>query len=141
MTLLEESLTRSVVCGFYASYNRLGYGFLENICVGGLHIELQKRGHKVERECPIAVYYDGIIIGSYRVDLLVDSKLIVEVKSEPVLTGIHVRQLRNYLACTPYEVGLLLGYGLKPQYKRIIHTVDRKKLHPVGSVAVSVRSV
>ena len=141
MKLLEEDLTRSVLGGFYESYNRLGYGFLENICVGGLQIELLKRGHRVERECPIAVYYDGIIIGSYRADLVVDNKVIIEVKSVPVLTAVHVRQLRNYLSCTPYEVGLLLGYGLKPQYKRIIHTLDRKRLQAGESVAVSVKSV
>ena len=138
MKLFEEGLTRSVLGGFYESYSRLGYGFLENICVGGLQIELQKRGQTVERECPIAVYYDGIIIGSYRVDLLVDNKLIIEVKSTPALSEVHVRQLRNDLTCSQYEIGLLFGYGIKPQHKRIIHTVDRKKLVPIQSVAVSV---
>lgn len=127
MALFMEGLTRSVLGGFYDSYNKLGYGFVENVCVGALTIELQKRGHRIEREVPIAVSYDGIIIGTFRADVVVDGKLIVEVKAEPCLTGIHERQLRNYLSCSDFELGLLLGYGLKPQFKRIIHTRERKE--------------
>jgi len=126
MALIEEETTRSVIGGFFTSYNKLGYGFLENVCIGGLVIELQRRGHKVEREVPIAVYYDGIIIGSFRADLVVDNKLIVEVKAEPALMGVHERQLRNYLAATQFEVGIILVYGVKPQFKRLIHTHDLK---------------
>lgn len=55
MTLIEQALARSVLGAFYPSYNKLGYGFLENVCVGALVIELEKRGHRVEREVPIAV--------------------------------------------------------------------------------------
>lgn len=128
MNLIEEELTRSVLGAFYDSYNKLGYGFLENVCVGALVIELEKRGHRVEREVPIAVYYEGVIIGSFRADLVVDNKLIVEVKAEPQLTGIHERQLRNYLAGSIYEVGLLLGYGPRPEHRRVIHTQDRKNI-------------
>lgn len=128
MVLIEEALTHSVLGGFYDSYNKLGYGFLENVCVGALVIELERRGHRVEREVPIAVYYEGVIIGSFRADLVVDNTLIVEVKAEPALTGLHERQLRNYLAGSVYEVGLLLGYGPKPEHRRVIHTRDRKNL-------------
>ena len=109
--MIEEHLTRSVLGAFYASYNKLGYGFVENVCVGGLMIELQRRGHKTEREVPIAVYYDGVIVGTYRIDLVVDGTLLIEVKAEAKLTTIHERQLRNYLCCTEYEVGLVLSYG------------------------------
>ena len=130
MPLLHEETTRSIIGGFYNSYNKLGYGFLENVCVGALWIELEKRGHRVEREVPVPVYYDGIIVGTYRADLVVDGKVIVEVKSEAALTGIHVRQLRNYLAGTEFEVGLVVVFGLEPRFKRIIHTNDRKKLQP-----------
>ena len=130
MTLIEEALTRSVLGAFYASYNKLGYGFLENVCVGAMVVELEKRGHRVESEVPIAVYYEGIIVGSFRADLVVDNTLIVEVKSEPLLTLFHERQLQNYLAGSVYEIGLLLGYGLKPEFRRLIHTTDRKAIPP-----------
>ncbi|MEX2180368.1 MAG: GxxExxY protein [Gemmatimonadaceae bacterium] len=126
MPLLLEELTRSVIGRFYAVYDRLGYGLLENPYVGALEIELKKAGHEVAREMPIAVRYEGVVVGSYRIDLLVDRQLLVEVKAEPCLTGIHERQLRNYLACSDCEVGLVLCFGIQPQFKRFIHTQDRK---------------
>lgn len=129
--LFEEELTRSVIGAFYDSYNKLGYGFLETVCVGALAIELRRRRHSAEREVPIPVYYEGEIIGAYKADLIVDGKLLVEVKAEPTITGIHERQLRNYLAATTYEIGIILAYGLEPKHKRMIHTRNLKRsLHP-----------
>jgi GxxExxY protein len=125
--LFEEELTRSVIGAFYVSYNKLGYGFLETVCVSALAIELRRRCHSAEREVPIPVHYDGEIIGAYKADLVVDGKLIVEVKAEPTVTGIHERQLRNYLAATTYEIGIILAYGLEPKHKRMIHTRNLKK--------------
>lgn len=125
--LVEEALTRSVLGAFFESYGKLGFGFSETVCVAALVIELEKRGHRVEREVPIIVFYDGRVIGTYRADLVVDGRLLVEVKAEACLTGVHARQLRNYLASTQFQVGLILCYGLKPQHKRMIHTRDRKR--------------
>lgn len=127
MQLLDEGLTRSVIGAFYDSYNKLGYGFYESIYVGGLRKELARRGHRVELEWPIAVYYDDEIIGAFKADVVVDNRLLLEVKAEPDITGLHQRQLRNYLACTDFELGLILCYGLEPKFKRLIHTRDLKK--------------
>lgn len=126
MRLIEEDLTRSVIGAFYTSYNKLGYGFLEKVYVGALVIELRKRGHRVEAEVPIPVYYDGEIIGAYRVDLVIDGKLLVEVKAEERLSGVHERVLLNYLCCSTFEVGLVLSYGLEPEFKRVVHGRERK---------------
>jgi GxxExxY protein len=123
---LEENLSRSVIGGFFDSYNKLGYGFSEHVCIGALCVELRYRGHRADREVAIPVHYDGEIIGSYRADLVIDNKLLVETKAEPQITVVHEKQLRNYLACTTFELGLLLCYGVKPQFKRMIHTLDRK---------------
>ena len=131
MVLIEEGLTRSVVGAFYAAYHKLGYGFLENVYVGGLVIELERRGHKVLREIPIPVEYDGIVVGTYKPDLLVDDRLVIEVKAESALTGLHERQLRNYLRCSKLEVGLILVFGIKPQFKRQVFTQEFKKLNYV----------
>ena len=128
MPLLLQNLTRSVIGGFYDSYNKLGYGFHESVCLGGLCVELKRRNHSVEREVPIPVHYDGEIIGAYRADLVVDGELLVEVKATPGIDGVHERQLRNYLACTTFEVGLILCYGLEPRHKRMIHTRNLKKM-------------
>lgn len=131
MVLIDEGLTRSAVGAFYAVYNNLGYGFLENVYVGGLVIELERRGHRVQREVMIPVEYNGIVVGTYKADLIVDGRLVLEVKAEPALTGIHERQLRNYLRCTKLEVGLVLVFGIEPQFKRQIYTQDFKKLNYV----------
>ena len=128
MALLEEGITRSIIGAFYDSYNKLGYGFYESVYVGGLRKELLRRGHRVEVETPIAVYYDdGDIIGAFKADALVDGKVLIEVKAEPDLSGVHERQLRNYIACTDCEVGIILCYGLEPRFKRLIHTRNLKK--------------
>ena len=124
--LVEEALTRSVLGAFFESYGKLGYGFSEKVCIAGLVVELERRGHRVERERRINVHYDGRVIGTYSADLVVDDRLLVEVKAEACITGVHARQLRNYLASTRFQLGLILCYGLKPQFKRMIHTLDRK---------------
>jgi GxxExxY protein len=136
VVLIEEALTGSAIGAFYAVYNKLGYGFLENVYVGGLVIELQRRGHRVQREVPIAVEYDGVVVGTYKVDLLVDDRLVIEVKAEAALNGVHERQLRNYLRCTKLEIGLLLVFGVKPEFKRHIHTNDFKPVIPPASVSI-----
>ena len=103
-----------------------GYGLLESAYVGALEIELRKAGLRVDREVPVAVEYDGAVVGTYRVDLLVEKKLIIEVKAGPAILDIHERQVRNYLKCSDLEVALLFLFGPKPQFRRFIHTNDRK---------------
>jgi GxxExxY protein len=70
MEAVEWNLTRSVLDSFYRAYDRLGYGFLESVYVSALAHELGKAGHSVEREVPVSVGYDGVVMGSYRADLL-----------------------------------------------------------------------
>src|SRR5579862_6068386 len=79
--LVEEGLTKSIIGAFYDTYNHLDYGFLESIYVEALCRELIRRGHTVEREIAIRVYFKGEVVGLQRIDLLVDGKVIVEVKS------------------------------------------------------------
>jgi GxxExxY protein len=127
LVLYAEDLTRAAIAAFYRVYDRLGFGFLESVYVGALVVELERAGYRVQREAPIAVHYDGVAVGNYRADLLVDDRLILEVKTDtnPAFSGAE-RQLRNYLKCSNIEVGLLLVFGLKPRFKRLIHTQDRK---------------
>jgi GxxExxY protein len=121
ISLLDEPLTRTVIGRYYTVYNRMGHGFLENPYVGALEHECRKAGLHVEREVPVAVHYDGIIVGSYRVDLLVEGRLILEIKAAVRVTDEHVAQLLNYLRCTDIELGLLLNFGPKPAFKRCIY--------------------
>ena len=79
--LIEEALTYSVIGAFFEVYNTLGFGFLEHLYVLALERELIVRGHRVRREVKVDVWYKGKILARQRLDMIVDDKLIVEVKS------------------------------------------------------------
>jgi GxxExxY protein len=114
----HEALTSQIIKAFYDVYNTLGYGFLEKVYENALVLELQKAALHVVPQARIEVHYDGHVVGEYYADLLVEQKVIVEVKAARSLGDNHEAQLLNYLKATPYEVGLLLNFGPKPQVKR-----------------------
>jgi GxxExxY protein len=118
--LVEGELTRSVIGAFYEVYNTLGFGFLEQIYAVALERELLLRGHQVARELPIRVKYKGRELGRQRIDMVVDNKLIVEVKSTYELPSTAVRQVYNYLKATRLNVGLLLHFGPEPAFHRLV---------------------
>jgi GxxExxY protein len=114
----HSDLTEQIIGAFYAVYSSLGYGFLEKVYVKALLIELKKRSLNVQDELPIHVYYDGQVIGEYFADIIVNELVILEIKAAKTLAAEHEAQLLNYLKATPYEVGLLLNFGPKPETKR-----------------------
>jgi len=122
----HKEITDLIIKAFYTVYNTLGYGFLEKVYVSALMVELQKLGLEVICQAPIHVYYSGQVVGEYFADLLVANRVIVEVKSAQVFTIAYEAQLLNYLKATPYEVGLLLNFGPKPQVKRKAFDNNRK---------------
>ncbi|MFI5309839.1 MAG: GxxExxY protein [Gemmatimonadales bacterium] len=120
--LLEEPLTRSVLGAFFEVYNALGYGFLEHVYVMALERELRARGHAIGREVGVRISYKGEDIASQRLDMVVDEKLILEIKSTYDLPTAARRQLFNYLRASRLEVGLLLHFGPEPKFYRLICT-------------------
>jgi GxxExxY protein len=135
--LVEEELTHSVIGAFFEVYRTLGFGFLEHLYVMALERELVARGHRVDREIGVHVMYKGEQLGSQRLDMIVDDKLIVETKSTYELHKAATRQVYNYLRATKLEVGLLLHFGPEPKFYRVIcrHTHSRphdpfNPLHP-----------
>jgi GxxExxY protein len=126
-TYKHSDLTEKIIGAFYAVYSALGYGFLEKNYVKALSIELNRRGMSAQSEVAIVVYYAGQLIGEYRADLVVNNLVIVEVKAAKVLLEEHEAQLLNYLKATPYEVGLLLNFGPKPEQKRRSFDNSRKE--------------
>lgn len=118
-TLAERELTAEIIGGFYHVYNHLGFGNLEVNHCRALEIVLRQRGLRVEREYPARVYFEGIPVGFHRVDMLVERKVIVEVKSTDVLPAFARRQLRNYLCALRLQVGLILHFGPQPKVYRI----------------------
>ena len=123
----HSDLTEQIIGAFYAVYSALGYGFLENVYVKALMIELKRRGMKVDDEFQINVYYLGQQIGEYYADLIVNELVILEIKAVKNLVDEHEAQLLNYLKATPYEVGLLLNFGPKPETKRRSFDNTRKE--------------
>lgn len=125
---LHEELTDKIIRCFYNVYNGLGYGFLEKVYENALLIELRNPGLVAENQVSIKVYYLGLEVGNYYADILVENKVILELKAGDMEQTIinHELQLTNYLKATNYEVGLLLLFGIKPQVKRKIFSNDIK---------------
>lgn len=116
--LAEEHLTRSIIGAFYDTYNALGEEFLESVYASAFEKELVARGHAVAREVGVRVFYKGDAIAWQRLDMVVDGKVVVEIKSGSALPPTATRQLLNYLRATKLEVGLLLHFGPKPRHYR-----------------------
>ena len=114
----HKELTEKIIEIFYRVYNTLGYGFLEKVYENALVIEFRKEAIEVICQAPINVFYESQIIGEYYADLLVDGKVILEIKAVKKLTQEHEAQLLNYLKATDIEVGLLLNLGPRPEVKR-----------------------
>jgi GxxExxY protein len=116
----HEELTEKIIGAAYAVYNKLGFGFLESVYQNAMKIELEKAGIKFEAEKPIKVHYDGKIVGDFAADIVVDDKVIIELKALRSLNEAHEVQLVNYLKATGIEVGLLINFGERIQVKRKI---------------------
>jgi len=126
MTAKHADVTEQIIKAFYTVYNTLGYGFLEKVYENALAIELRRMGLTVVQQASIQVYYADQVVGEYFADLLVEDKVIVEIKAIRILVEENEAQLLNYLKATPYEVGLLLNFGPKPEVKRKIYDNERK---------------
>lgn len=126
MELLHEELTNAIIKTFYEVYNELGYGFLEKVYQNSLYLELKNKGYKVEAQKKILVYYKGIEVGEYYADLLVEDTVILELKAAECIVKDFENQILNYLRGTECEVGLLLNFGKKPEFKRKIFENHRK---------------
>ncbi|MBO4810080.1 MAG: GxxExxY protein [Prevotella sp.] len=105
-------------------------GFEENVYKNALYIELKEHGLDVKTEVPLKVVYKGREVGSYRADMIVDDKVIIELKAIAALTTIHEVQLVNYLTATGIDDGLLINFGAdKIQIQRKFRLYERLKLN------------
>lgn len=121
-SLLHRELTEQIISAFYQVYNSLGAGFLEKVYENALLLELGSRGLAVKQQTPIKVYYAGKVVGEYFADLVVEDKVILELKAGDTIHQAHISQLTNYLRATNIEVGLILNFGVKPEFKRKVYT-------------------
>jgi GxxExxY protein len=129
--VLHEEITGPIIGAFYDVYNTLGFGFLERVYENSLAYLLVQRGLRVHQQAPLSVFFHGVCVGEYFADLVVEDKVIVELKTVERLIPEHTAQLHNYLKASSLEVGLLLNFGRQATYKRLILTNERKAL-PIG---------
>ncbi|MCK4312120.1 MAG: GxxExxY protein [Candidatus Cloacimonetes bacterium] len=118
---LFSDITEKIIKCFYIVFDELGTGFLESVYMKALIIELENIGLNVDSEKEIKVYYRGIIIGNFRADIVVEDKVIIEIKAISALNSQHEAQLLNYLKATGIRVGLLVNFGNKLEFKRRIY--------------------
>ena len=127
--MFHEEITNKIICAFYNVYNSLGHGFLEKVYENALAIELKKLGLSVSQQESVKVFYDGMQVGDYFADLIVNGLVILELKSVEAIRNEHLAQLTNYLKATDKEVGLLLNFGKKPEFKRVVLGNESKSFH------------
>ena len=118
--LKHGDITEKIIGAAYEVYNTLGFGFLEKVFENAMAIELRDADLNVEQQVPITVHYKGEVVGEFAADLVVDGKVIVELKAVAALDPIHEVQLVNYLKATGIEVGLLINFGREIRIQRKI---------------------
>lgn len=128
MDLLNREITDKIIKAYYKVYNELGYGFLERVYENALFIELTDMGLECVKQRAIDVFYKGIKVGNYFADIVVEGKVILELKATEGIAEEHEFQLVNYLKATEIEVGLLLNFGKTPEFKRKVFTNNNKRI-------------
>ena len=122
MDLLYEDITEKIRQAAYDVHKYFGTGFLEKVYENALKYKLEKKGLQISQQFQIPVYFiDNFKVGDYYADLLVENKIIIELKTASALDPIHFAQVKNYLKATKMKLGLLINFGTpKLQFKRII---------------------
>jgi GxxExxY protein len=116
-----QPVTQQIIGAAFEVHNILGYRFLEHVYQRAMQVELETRGVKVELEPKIQVQFKGVIVGDYAADLLVEGKIIIELKTDQVYQSVHEAQLLNELHGTGIKLGYLINFGReRVEYKRMV---------------------
>ena len=122
-----NTITEKIIGCAYCVSNSLGVGFVEKVYENALAHEIKKSLLKVAQQVPIKVLYDGIMVGDYFADLLMEEQVLVELKAVSMLKDEHVAQSLNYLRATGLEICLLINFGTtKVQLKRLRRSLNWK---------------
>jgi len=130
-------ITERVIGLAFKLHNVLGGGFLEKCYENGLAHELRKAGFRVQQQHPIDVVYDGVVIGQYYADLLVEGVVIVELKASASLDPTSTAQLINYLVATRMPVGLIIHFGKRVTVRRIAGPELKSSSVSIGAPSVA----
>ncbi len=127
----DEVLSGRAIGAYYRVYNRLRYGFVESVYAGAMFMALSRAGLQVVREAPLDIRYDNVILGQFRIDLMVDERLILELKAGPRIIEADEMQLVNHLRIANRPFGLLPHFGPRPLVRRILR--PRQPRHANGA--------
>lgn len=137
--LIERDVTERVIGIFYAVYNELGSGFVESVYQNAMALALREAGFRVRQQYPLTVAFRGQTVGEFRVDLLVEERVVLELKAVAQLTTAHEVQLVNYLKATGAPVGLLLNFGRQAQFKRrVLSRSEQIRVNPRKSASKDI---
>jgi len=125
---MHAELTEKIIGVFFSVYNELGHGFLESVYEEAFEIALTEVGTRVRRQVPIKVWFRGKGVGDFKADMLVDEKVLLELKAARGIDVAYEKQLLNYLRATDVEVGLLLNFGVRPEFRRFAFENRRKMI-------------
>ncbi|MEM6331088.1 MAG: GxxExxY protein [Planctomycetota bacterium] len=118
----SDQVTERIIGSAYRVSNALGVGFLEKVYENALRHELQKQGLNVQQQAPVSVVYDGVCVGEYFIDLLVEGVVVVELKHAKSLSDAHLAQCLNYLKATSKSLALLINFGNpRVEIRRVVH--------------------
>jgi GxxExxY protein len=115
----EDALTERILGLFYQVRNELGFGFLESVYCRAMAVALRQAGLTVEAEVPVPVFFRGESVGIFRGDLVVEGRVILELKVADQITKAHEAQLLHYLRASTIEVGLILNFSQTPKARRL----------------------
>jgi GxxExxY protein len=117
----EQELTEKIIGCAFEVHNTLGAGFLEQVYVAALTVEMQLQGLRAAREVPYEIQYRGRSVGSYFADIVVEGRVLVELKSCAVLNPAHYAQAINYLRASKMRVALVMNFGRpKLEFRRVV---------------------
>ena len=135
--LKHSELTEKIIGSFFSVYNELGPGFLESVYQRSMIVALGETGLRADPETPIQVWFHGQAVGDFRADIIVEVTVLLEIKTARQIDSSHEAQVLHYLRATQFEVGLLLNFGPKAQFRRYILENERKKSAESAKSAVS----
>lgn len=126
LRMIHETLTGKILEACFEVSNELGVGYIESVYEKALQLALQQKGFAVERQVPLKVNFRGVIVGDFAADMIVEGKVLLELKAVDNFAKHHIAQLLNYLKTTGIEVGMLINFGnSKLQYRRFENRFGR----------------
>lgn len=118
----DDDSTGRIIGAFYHVYREMGEGHLETVYRNAMALTMQKRGLRVQMEAPLEATFEDQVVGHFRADILVNERVVVELKAASAITPAHARQLTNYLKSSGLTIGFVFNFGPRPDFIRRIFT-------------------